>query len=181
MLQPYLMLGTIVKPQGVHGEVKLRHETGDPERFDTLTTVYFKEGDGYRPAWVLAARAVGPDAYLTLEGVNTREAAEALRGREVYVDRAHARELNEGEVFIADLLGLTAADTEGRTVGTLADVLQNGGTDVLVFTTPRGTLMAPFLKRLVAELDPAAGRMVLRADVLAEVALYEDRDSHDLP
>jgi len=180
MLQPYLLLGTIVKPQGVRGEVKLRHETDDPERFVDLTTAYFKKGEQYLPVTVIDARVSGNDAFLTLEGVNDREAAEALRGQEVYIDRAHARELGEGEVFIVDLLGIRAVDTDGREVGTLKDVLQNGGTDVLVFDTPRGPMMAPFLKRLVRELDVAAVRMVLDAKTLPEVALYENSDTDDL-
>jgi len=181
MLNPYLLLGTIVKPQGVRGEVKLRYETDDPSRFDTLTAVYLRRGEAYEPLRVLAARVSGGAAFLTLEGVEDRDAAEALRGRDVYVDRAHARELAGNEVFVADLLGVKAVDPDGRAVGTLRDVLQNGGVDVLVFTTPRGTLMAPFLKRLVRELDVRAGRMVLDPQTLSEVGLYENSDSYDLP
>ena len=180
MHNPYLLLGTVVRPQGVRGEVKLRHETDDPERFAALQTVYLRAGETYRPLRVLAARAVGAEAYLTLEGVIDREAAEALRGQEVYVDRAHARPLAPGETFIADLLGAQATDTQGRPVGVLRDVLQNGGVDVLVFDTPRGTLMAPFLKRLVLALDTEAGRMTLDAQALREVGLYEHSDPDDL-
>lgn len=180
MLQPYLLLGTVVKPQGVRGEVKLRHES-DPDRFAALQTVYLRQGEAYAPVRVLAARAVGGEAFLTLENVQSRDAAEALRGREVYVDRAHARPLAEGEVFVADLLGLTAVDETGREVGVLADVLQNGGADVLVFRTPRGSMMAPFLKRLVTAVDAQAGVLVLDSRVLPEVALYEDRDPDPVP
>jgi len=180
MLQPYLLLGTIVKPQGVRGELKLRHETDDPARFAELDTVYMKHGDAYRPVRVLGARVSGNDAFLTLEGVTDRDAAEALRDVQLYIDRDHARELADNEVFIADMLGIRAVDTLGREVGTLKDVLQNGGADVLVFDTPRGPMMAPFLKRLVVTLDVAAGRMVLDAQTLPEVALYENSDSDDL-
>ena len=180
MRNPYLMLGTIVKPQGVRGEVKVRHETDDPERFLKLDTVYLRNGETYAPVRVLSARVGGGDAFLTLEGVADRDAAEALRGQAVYVDRAHARPLSENEVFIADLLGAEATDTEGNRVGVLRDVLQNSGTDVLVFDTPKGGMMAPFLRRLVVALDAEAGRMVLDAQTLREVALYENSDSDDL-
>lgn len=172
MLKPYLLLGTIVKPQGIHGEVKLRHETDDPARFTELSTVYFLNGEKYDPITVLSARVSGSDAFLTLEGVTDRDAAEALRGREIYIDRAHARELDDNEVFIVDLIGVKAEDEGGNPIGTLKDVLQNGGTDVLVFSTPQGMLMAPFLQKLVLSLDTQAGRMVLDAQTLAEVGLY---------
>ncbi|MDD3213955.1 MAG: ribosome maturation factor RimM [Eubacteriales bacterium] len=180
MLAPYLLLGTIVKPQGIRGEVKLRHETGDPERFLDLETVYFHRGGRYEPVSVLSARVSGADAFLLLEGVADRDAAEKLRGEEIYIDRAHARPLAEGEVFIADMIGVKATDGEGREIGTLTDVLQNGGTDVLVFSTPRGTMMAPFLKRLVTSLAPAEGRMTLDTQTLSEVAVYENSDSDHL-
>jgi 16S rRNA processing protein RimM len=180
MLNPYLLLGMIVKPQGVRGEVKLRHETDDPSRFTELTTVYLRRGEAYEPVAVVSARVSGDAAFLTLEGVNDRDAAEALRGEALYVDRAHARKLAENEVYVADLLGVQAEDGDGHAIGTVKDVLQNGGADVLVFQTPRGAMMAPFLKRLVLELDARGGRMVLDAHTLAEVALYENSDPDDL-
>ncbi len=181
MREPYLLLGTIVKPQGLHGEVKLHHETGDPARFYDLKSVYLRRGDAYEPVAVLGARLSGEEVYLTLQGATDRDTAEKLRGQALYIDRANARPLGKNEVFVADLLGIRATDTDGREIGTLKDVLQNGGTDVLVFATPRGPMMAPFLKRLVVELDVPAGRMVLDTLALSEVALYENSDSDHLP
>ncbi|MBE0601587.1 MAG: 16S rRNA processing protein RimM, partial [Firmicutes bacterium] len=134
-MKNYLLLGTIVKPQGLKGEVKLHHETGDASRFLDLETAWIRQGEGYAPIRVVSARLSGPDVYLTLEGVADRDAAEKLRGTELYIDRAHARELPDGEVFLADLIGLKAVDTQGNPIGTLTDVLQPGGTDVLVFQT----------------------------------------------
>ena len=180
MLNPYLLVGTIVKPQGVRGEVKLHPETDDPERFLSLKEAYLRRGDEYEPVTILSARVSGGEAYLTLPGVTDRDEAEKLRNLGVYVDRAHARQLSDNEVFIADLLGVKATDSEGREIGTVTDVLQNRGTDVLVFSTPRGPMMAPFLKRLIVSLSPEDGRMVLDTQTLAEVALYENSDSDDL-
>ena len=177
MQNPYLLAGIIVKPQGVRGEVKLRHETDDPEHLTTLDVLYLKKGDAYEPLALLDARVSGNDVYLLLEGVADRDAAEKLRGLEVYIRRDQARPLGEGEMFIVDMIGMRAVDTAGGQIGTLTEVLQNGGTDVLVFATPRGSMMAPFLKRLVLKLDAQAGEMVLDAQVLPEVALYENSDT----
>ena len=177
-MKNYLLLGVIVRPQGLKGEVKLRHETGDASRFLDLQTAWRKQGESYRPIRVLSARLSGGDVYLTLEGVEDRDAAEKLRGVELYIDRAHARPLEEGEMFLADLIGLKAVDTQGNDIGTLTDVLQPGGTDVLVFSTPEGPMMAPHLKRLVK--DVSGDRMVLDESVLPEVSVYENRRSDDL-
>jgi len=178
-MNDYLLIGTVVKPQGLKGEVKLRHETGDVSRFLSLKTAWMKRGEGYAEIRVLSARVSGADVYLTLEGVSDRDAAEKLRGTQLYVDRAHARRLSDGEVFIADLIGLPAFDTRGNEIGKLTDVLQPGGTDVLVFQTPEGPLMAPHLKKLVKEVTRE--RIVLDEAVLPEVGVYENRRTDDLP
>ena len=176
-MNEYLLIGTIVKPQGLKGEVKLRHETGDVARFYDLETAWMKHGEAYAEIRVLSARLSGMDVYLTLEGVEDRDAAEKLRGTQLYVDRQHARPLQDGEVFIADLIGLAAVDTQGNTIGKLTDVLQPGGTDVLVLSTPEGPLMAPHLKRLVKEITQH--RIVLDETVLPEVGVYENRRTDD--
>ena len=177
-MSDYLLLGVIVKPQGLRGEVKLRHETGDTSRFLTLDTAWRKQGETFVQVKVLSARLSGADVFLTLEGVEDRDAAEALRGVTLYIDRAHARPLDDGEVFIADLIGLQAVDTQGNAIGTLADVLQPGGADVLVFQMPRGLLMVPHLKKLVKAITKA--QIVLDEAVLPEVGVYEDRRTDDL-
>ncbi|MBE5802174.1 MAG: 16S rRNA processing protein RimM [Clostridiales bacterium] len=173
MKQEHLLIGEITKPQGIRGEVKVRHYTDDPERFYDLEEALMPAGNGFAPIKVLGARVNGDDVYLQLEGVDDRNEAEKLRGVKLYVDRAHARELPEDEVFIADILGLPAFDTKGNPIGKLTDVLTPGGVDVFVFQTPKGTLMTPGLKDVLLEVNVDEGRIVLNEDRLAEVSLYQ--------
>ena len=175
MQTEYLQIGEIVRPQGIRGEVKLRAMTSDPSRYARLETVYLLENGSYRAVRVLSGRAQQGFAYLKLDGVNDRNQAEALRGRGVFVDRAHAIELGEDENFVCDLIGLQAVDTKGAPLGTLRDVLTpNAVCDVYVFDTPRGELMIPALRRVVREVDLDAGHIVLDEAVLPEVAVWED-------
>ncbi|MEG2703201.1 MAG: hypothetical protein RSA65_11325, partial [Clostridia bacterium] len=81
---------------------------------------------------------------------------------------------------IADILGATAYDTQGGTIGTLREVLTPGGVDVFVFDTIAGTLMVPALKTVLLTVDAENGKIVLNEEKLDEVALYEDRDTHNL-
>lgn len=177
MKQEYLLLGEIVRPQGIRGEVKVKHYTDDPDRFFDLEDVFFKRGDQYEPAVVTGARVNGDDVYLTIEGIADRNEAEKLRGVQLWVDRDNAVELGEDEVFIADILGAKAYDTKGNQIGVLKDVLTPGGVDVFVFKTPKGTLMTPALKEVLLVMDAEAGRIVLDEVKLEEVGLYEDRHS----
>lgn len=178
MLSPYLLLGEIVRPQGIRGEVKVRHYTDDPSRFEALGSVFIQEGSAYVPLVLTGCRVQKDDVFVTVEGISDRNAAEKLRGTKLYIDRAHARELSEDEVFIADIVGAVAYDTKGNAVGTLQEVLTPGGVDVFVFDTPRGVLMMPALKTVLLELDAANGKIVLDENRLTEVALYEDGSPH---
>ena len=176
-MEQYLQVGVIASTHGIKGEVKVFPTTDDPERFLELKTVYREREGRYEPIGVTGARVREDDVFLMLEGVRDRNAAEALRGVKLWVDRAHARELGEDEVYIADILGAEAYDTQGGRVGTLREVLTPGGVDVFVFDTPTGTLMAPALKTVLLELDAEGGRIVLDEKRLEEVGLYEDRRS----
>ncbi len=181
MLAPYLLLGEITRPQGLRGEVKLRHYTDDPSRFEELDTVYLREGEAYQPFALTGCRVQKDEVFLTLAGVTDRDQAEKLRGVQLYVDRAHAKALSPDEVFIADIVGAKAYDTKGRLLGTLTEVLTPGGVDVFVFDTPKGTLMVPALKAVLLTLDPVNAKIVLNEAMLDEVGLYEDRHSNAVP
>ena len=177
MKQEYLLLGEIVRPQGIRGEVKVRHYTDDPERFYDLDVVFLKRGENYDEVNVEDARVQGDDVYLKLEGIDDRNQAEKLRNIQLWVDRDNAVELGEDEVFIADILGAKAFDTQGNQLGVLRDVLTPGGVDVFVLKTPKGNLMFPALKEVLLEMNADEGRIVLDENKLEEVALYEDRHS----
>lgn len=175
MQAEYLQIGEIVKPQGIRGEVKLRAMTSDMNRYAQLETVYLREGKNYVPKKVLKGRSYDGFAFLQLEGVTDRNQAELLRGREVFVDRAHAVELDEDENFICDLEGLEAYDTKGNHIGTLREVLTpNQICDVYLFDTDRGEMMIPALRRVVAEVNLDEGKIILDENVLPEVAVWED-------
>ena len=95
------------------------------------------------------------------EGIATRPDAEALRGVSLTIERAERRDLEPGEFWPDDLIGLTAVDPSGGTLGTVADV-EIAGQDRLVVTTPDGrAVLVPFVSDLVA--DPEEGRIVIDA------------------
>ena len=152
MQQEYLQIGEIVRPQGIRGEVKLRAMTEDMSRYARLESVFLKKGGRLEEKKVLKGRSYDGFAFLQLEGVNDRDAAEALRGTEVYVDRKHAIKLGADENFVCELIGLKAVDENGEAIGTLRDVL----------------------KRVVRKVDVDAGVMTLDRAALDEVAVWED-------
>ena len=175
-MQEYLLIGEITKPQGVQGELKLRPITCDPSRFENMDYAFLKEGEGYRRVNIRVRRAGADAVFLRMEGVNTRNDAEEMRGTMLYIDRAHAVELDEDSTFICDLMGLKGVLTDGGEIGRIIDVMQPGGNDVYVFKGKRGEVLVPALKSVVVKVDLAAGEMLLDADRMAEVAVYDDED-----
>lgn len=168
MLDPFLIVGEIIKAQGLRGELKIKPFTDNPDRFFDLKSVRI---DGVARA-LHCLRVHEGFVYARLEGVYSREAAEQMRGTVLSIPRDDAVDLPEDTDFICDLIGCEGIDTEGVSHGTLAEVLQPGGVDVYVFKGKAGTLMVPALKRVVLSVDVAAKRMLLDAQALQETSVY---------
>ena len=101
----FFELGQILKPQGIKGEVKFDAFTDDLSRFSYLKQAFFRKGGNYEPVEVEAARVDARYAYLKLKGYDDRNAAEALRGTLLYIDRAHAARLPEGAYYTVEKSG----------------------------------------------------------------------------
>ena len=171
MLSTHLMIGEVLRPQGIKGIVKVRPDTDDPGRFEKLETVFVKQGEAYKAVPVDEASVREDGVYLRLNGAQTRDEAEKQRDFMLYVDRAHAVELGEDETFICDLIGCRAVDLQGNELGTVKDVLQPGGNDVYVIQTPRGEMLIPALKHVIPTVDVEQGVIVVDEKRLPEVAV----------
>ena len=174
MLSTHLVIGEITKPQGVRGELKVRPITADPGRFEGLETAWLKRGDAYEPVRLTVSRVTPEAVFLYIDGIRDRTEAEKLRGELLYVDRAHALELDEDSTFLCDLIGLQGLTDDGRDLGRIRDVMQPGGNDVYVFRGPLGEVLVPALKSVVAGVDLEAGVMCLVGARLNEVAVFDE-------
>jgi 16S rRNA processing protein RimM len=85
---------------------------------------------------------------------NSMNEAELLRQRDLYVDRAHAVPLEEGEYFIADLIGMSVVTDEEQALGKLVDVLQTGANDVYVVQRDNGKeVLLPVIDECILDID----------------------------
>ena len=124
------------RPHGVSGEVKVIPETDDPDRLRGLDRLFV--GASAESARVRAIAGLrfqpnkhGVAALVKFEGVAGREGAELLRGQSVYAAEDDLPPLEEGEVFVHDLIGLAVVTEDGDAVGTVTDVML-GAQDLLV-------------------------------------------------
>ena len=176
MLSDYIEIGEVLKPQGVHGQVKVRPDTDEPEQFLGLTALYIRDtgkAEAFKALTVEAVSVRDGYVYLTLDGADTRDRAEKQRGLTLYVDRAHARKLRDDEWFICDLIGCRVRTSDGHELGELTDVLSPGANHVFVVTTDKGRLLVAAVKAVIRLVDTAGKLIVLDADKLKEVAVYE--------
>ena len=149
----YPECGKIVTTHGCHGGVKIESWCDTPEVLAALPAVYIrKEGALTRVA--LVKTAVTHNAvYATLEGVDSMEAADALRGTVVYACREDLN-LPEGVMLIAEMKGLPVYHVEtNEKLGTLKDVIHPAHTDIYVITTDKGEAMVPVVAEFVKNVD----------------------------
>lgn len=169
----YLRVGKIVRPHGIKGAVKLETITTDNSRFASLTEAYIEEKGTYRPVKVVPVSHTPDSAIVMIEGVTDRNSAEAMRGKFLCVDRAHAAKLPEGRFFTEDLIGCEVYDSNGKYLGKLTDVMLRPANDVYEIKDKASTLIVPALKRLLKSVDVEAKKIILDTAVLSEVGFYE--------
>lgn len=175
-------MGSITRPHGLMGVVKMRPETDDPGRLENIDTLYLGETeDGLKPCTVQSIGfqpfKAGLAVLLELQGVEGREAAEAMAGVTVWAREQDLPPLEEGEVFLSDLVGLKVM-AEGREVGEVVDVLELPAHPTLSVRRLDGSLaMVPFVPDLVPDVDLEAGYLsVVPLDGLLEGEAESERD-----
>ena len=148
MLDAYLMIGEVLKPQGVRGEVKVKPLLDDAADMRHFKKVYIG-GKEYK---VLSCRADAQAAYLALSGVADRDAAELLRGKQIEALRADAPALEEGRYYIVDIVGCDVIADSGERLGQIADVIP-AHTDIYVLHNGEKEGMFPAADGVILEVD----------------------------
>ncbi|MDE6690676.1 MAG: ribosome maturation factor RimM [Clostridia bacterium] len=166
----YLTIATIVKPQGIRGEVKVLAMTDFPEDLKAFDRVYVG-GNAYK---ILKVRPQGGNcAFVTLSGIADRNAAELLRGLEITVMRSDAPALPEDTFYIADIIGCTVVDESGKIYGEVESITP-ARTDIYTLKTSDGKAVTfPAVEGLISDIDTAARKVTVNAARMAEVALIQ--------
>jgi 16S rRNA processing protein RimM len=164
MVTDYLIVGRVVKPFGVRGEVKVQPITDHAERFLELSFVFIKKGEGYEKVEIERVRLHGEHVCFKPLAFSSRDDAACLTGELLYIDREHAAEIDEGSHYFYDLVGCTVRTSGGRVLGILQEIQNAGSCDVYVVGThngARGEILIPAISEVVKKIDVMSKEIVI--------------------
>ncbi|SDQ97491.1 ribosome maturation factor RimM [Thermostaphylospora chromogena] len=156
-----LVVGRIGRPHGVRGEVTVDVRTDDPDRRFAVGSTLDTDPPSAGPLRVRSTRNHAGLLLVRFDGVDDRNAAEALRGTLLVVDAEDLPPLDDPDEFYDhQLIGLAVWTVDGERVGQVADVLHHGQ-DLLVVRRGTEEVYVPFVRALVPEVDLDGGRLVI--------------------
>ena len=158
-----VMIGEIVKPHGIRGEVKVYTYSERPENFSHYKQVVLQApaGDGTTVYKVVKSRVQGKLAILQLEGLASREAAENLQGSSVWLEKTDLPELDGDEYYWHQLLGMRVFTDTGRELGAVAGFFSTRAHDIMAVTGEGREYLIPVKEEIITEIDDRNGKLVV--------------------
>jgi 16S rRNA processing protein RimM len=147
---------------GIRGELKLRPHNPSSPLPGMLDSLSLEHGGSDREVTLLAARPHGGNWLVRLEGVETRNDAEALVGATIWIDESLLEPLGEGEFYHHQLVGLAVEDEAGTPLGRVRRVMTTGAADVLEIADGEIERLVPMAGDFVQAVDLERGRIVVR-------------------
>ncbi len=162
-----LVIGEVLKPQGIRGELKIKTFTDYPEDVREFKTVYIDD----TPYKILSFRVGGDGfAYVGLRGIPDRNAAELFRGKKVEGERDDAPALEEGQYYIVDIIGLACETEEGEVIGTVKDVT-NLSSDIYTLEKNGKQILFPAVNGVVVKVDLENKKLIVNKEKFDQLAV----------
>ena len=150
-------IGLVVGPHGVRGTLRVRAFGSGRHIREGMEPVV-----GGARRRISAARETPKGFLVDVEGVGSREDASSLKGEELLMGRGDLDPPEEGEFYVADLIGLTAIDDAGEVLGVVSDSFETAAHEVLVVRRGHQDAYVPFTLEHVPNVDLESGQLVMR-------------------
>lgn len=165
-----ILIGIVLRPQGINGEVKISDYTDGEKSLKNINKVYI--GGNEYPLLNLSGRDNA--LFLRLGGIFDRNAAECLRGKEVYCEKEEILK-SDDSYFIEDIVGSDLYLSSGKMIGKIVDVFSSN-VDIFTLETSEGEAYLPFLKDLNAKVELEEKRVTVDASRFTEVISYREKN-----
>lgn len=164
MGEKLIVIGRVSRPHGVNGEVTIEYFNRDDLNCFSRYEVIFIEGDEgtprpYRPTQIRPHKRF---ILARLEGIQTKDEAEQLRGKSVLVDSAALPPLPEDEYYWHEIMGMRVVTEQGGVVGEVTDIFPTGSNDVYVVREGKKEFLIPARKEVIISIDKKDRTMVIR-------------------
>ncbi len=159
MEEPTVVVGRILKPHGLHGEISVEVRSDNPDRFADGASLFLEDG---RRLTVARTHVHGKRLLVTFDEAEDRTAAEELQGRLLVVPESWLPALPDGEYWPFQLQGCQVITEGGRTLGILTEVIPNPANDLWVATAGGVETLLPAIGQVIVEVDVDAKRIVVR-------------------
>ncbi|MBZ9770710.1 ribosome maturation factor RimM [Mesorhizobium sp. CA6] len=175
-LENPVQMAVIGAAHGIKGELRVKTFTGDPLALADYGPLYARDGRVFQ---ITDIRPAGTVVVVRFKGVGDRNAAEALAGTELFVDRSVLPDDGEEDEFYhADLIGLDVRDDTG-VIGRVVAVHNFGGGDILDVTLAgRKGVLIPFTQAAVPHVSIADGFVEVNPQA---AGLVEDEEGDEAP
>ncbi len=154
----FFIVGRVLRAWGIRGDVKIAPFTDRPEDFKSYGTVLV--GPQRERYAVKSFRPYQGNWLLHLVGVESRDAAEALHGQEIFIETAQ-RPRQAGEFYAREVIGLKVRTIDGEELGEVTEILVTGANDVYVVKGLRGEILLPARVEVIKGIDLEAGTMIV--------------------
>lgn len=155
-----IKVAKIINTRGLKGECKLYLYTDDAaHRFETGRVLYIDESV---PVTVKAYSENKGLGYVKLEGIDTIEQAEKLKGKSLYLPMSELPETEEGEYYYHELVGCHVINEKEEDTGTVQDILETGANLVLRVVSDESSYLLPFVDAFVEEVQPEEKKIIIR-------------------
>ena len=155
-----IIIGKIVAPHGVRGDIRILPLTEKPDLFLDLEYLLLEGG---KKLTVKNARFQKRMILVTTKEITSMNEAELLRDKNIYIKAEDLPELEDDEFYVADLVGIPVYDLESKQIGTFKDSLSTGSNDVYIIAVPGAKdILVPALKEYFKEINLAEKRIVVK-------------------
>ncbi len=165
-----LLIGEIIKPQGIKGEVKINLHNKSMMLNSCESLIIDNNVMN-----VETYRLNSGFMYVLFKDVNDIQTAEGLRGLNVYLSAVQANELKtENQFFVEEIMGFTVITTNGESVGNLEDLQNFGSKDIMYISLNGKSVLVPVVDELIEYINRETKTIILNNKLFSEVACYED-------
>lgn len=173
-------LGKIIKAHGLHGDVSCSFDTDSPRSYAKLKGFFLEINHTLLPYFITSIKLNGDEAIVSLEEVKTVEQANKLKGADIYLPLEQLPKPPKDEFYWHDLLGCEIIDEELGALGTIEEVVETSGHNLLTFKYQNKEVLVPFVKQFIKQVDIKAKKLEVQLpDGLLDIYLAETNAERD--